>query len=83
MDSLGRSILATLSEVATLAGSSQNEPLAEATANVMAAMLNEGLIGPKEDWVYQTIMHQMFRSGVFHPTLRASDPTAHELQWYN
>lgn len=63
MQDLCLSILQLLRETATISVAEDSELLAEATAATLGAMLAEGLIGPKEDWVYQSLMNYMVRSG--------------------
>jgi hypothetical protein len=56
-------ILDLLKESAALANEARCEALAEATVGALDAMGKDGLIGMKDAWVYQSIIHGMVESG--------------------
>lgn len=63
MKHLDESILDLLKESAAIASETQSEQLADATVRALDAMGNDGLIGMKDAWVYQSIIHSMVQSG--------------------
>lgn len=60
---LSDSILNLLKDSAAIACETQREQPAEATARALDAMEDDGLIGAKDAWVYQSIIHGMVQSG--------------------
>jgi hypothetical protein len=63
MQDLSLSILELVCDTGAQSVSENSEPLARATVSVLNAMRSEGLMGSREDWVYQSIMQCMVQSG--------------------